>query len=227
MYCLQVKFPSGREFLEHSFECAPAGGIYVSHRLGLKVSDQIWTEVDFPSLAEPVFLFGKVTRMGLHMLHGGKQKRCSEIRFHKEEVKVREAMVNIALNDLEDFQIRQNSREQVALNLNIWNHRSNENLKNLVTDDLSPGGTFVPSTVLFPVGTLVNLDFCISGYSGRILTSGEVAHHGLRRQGGRRGMGIRFCMDEVMESRKMRAFYKRIAQSSNPSVAKSPPLVSV
>ena len=214
MYCLQVRFPSGREFLEHSFDAYPAGGIHVPHRLGLKESDLVCVEIEFPSLSDPCFLFGVVSRLGIAMMHAGKRKRYTEVRFCAEEEYVRTAMIKIAYRDLSEFHTRQKAREDVNLEVRVQN-RQTGNTIDMVTEDIGPGGAFLPSRELLKIGTELNLSFFVPGFSTNLFAAGKVVHHGLRRQGGRRGMGVQFLTDAKSEEKKLRALYRHIVANKD------------
>jgi Tfp pilus assembly protein PilZ len=58
---------------------------------------------------------------------------------------------------------------------------------------LSPGGCFIRSPGPYPVGTSIQVEFCLGGVANRAQVTGHVCHHGHgRRSAPPSGMGIQF-----------------------------------
>lgn len=212
MYCLQVRFPNGQELLRRSFEHSPAGGLYIRQSVGLAVGDPVCLQVELPCLVEPCFLNGVVARCGLPLKEGGRSRRFTEVRFLAEEATHRAALLEAARQDLEELRLRSVDRRVAQVDLRVDAGPDGPSIEGL-TADLGPGGAFVPSAEVLPVGTRVNLSFFVPGYADNLCATGEVVHHGAGDRQGEPGLGIRFVAQGGAERRELRGLFRHMARS--------------
>jgi len=213
MYCLQVRFPNGQELLRRSFEQPPAGGLYIRQSFGLRPGDPVCLQIELPCLVQPCFLNGVVARCGVPLKEGGRTRHFTEIRFAAEEATHREALLESARRDLEVLRLRKTKRCTVQVDLRVDPGGDGPAFEGL-TADLGPGGAFIPSAEVLPVGTRVNLSFFLPGYATNLCATGEVVHHGYADRKGQPGLGIRFAPQGAGEQRELRGLYRYAARQA-------------
>lgn len=207
---LRARYRTGEDFLRHYQPAFAAGGLFFPTREVLPVGETVLIEVRFPSLANKTVLRGQIAwcRAGKHRT---KIRAGLGIEFQPSEARRRDFLISVAkgLTSAQDRAVVQRRHRRVPVTLPVqWRPTQERELRAGHVEDIGPGGAFLRSPALAPVGTDVVLEVIPPGSVRPVEIAGRVAW--ASETGA--GFGVEFRSRDAGGMRRLKELVRRLEE---------------
>ncbi len=209
MRILVARFKSGEQFLEHYLSDFDHGGLFYPSRTPLPEGESVIVDVRMPALRDYVLLRGSISwhRRG---------KRADKVRaglgiaFAEADRSKRDYLRSVAGGRSDTSAQRRHRRLPTEFEVN-WRIPNDTESRPSVADDISPGGMFIRTRELPPMGASILLQLVHPGATTAQTIEGRVAWQ--NASPGAEGVGVEFRCRDIGGMRRLRELVKRLERA--------------
>ncbi len=210
MRILKARFKSAGDLLAAVQNDLSGGGLFVATREVRHPGEPVLVEVRFPELVDRMLLRGTVAwrRPG----RAKERQGGVAVEFAADEKHKLEFMLAVARGEKQPRLVARNHR-RLPVTLRVdWRVREERAKFTSTTLDIGPGGAFIRTVEVYPVGTPLVLELTPPGAAAPLDIEARVAWR--RTDPGSEGLGIEFRCRDTGGLRRLKELVRRLEQDS-------------
>jgi uncharacterized protein (TIGR02266 family) len=210
MRILKARYKSASDLLAAVQGDLAGGGLFIATREVRQAGEPVLVEVRFPQLQDRILLRGVVAwrRPG----RAKERQGGVAVEFAAEERHKVEFMLSVARGETQPrISARNHRRLPVSMPVE-WRVKEARAKFSSTTLDIGPGGAFIRTDEVYPVGTPLVLELTPPGAAAPLDIEARVAW--LRKDAGNEGLGIEFRCRDTGGLRRLKELIRRLEQAT-------------
>lgn len=201
MLIITHRIKTSSEFMDRYLPDGPAGGLFLSDKLGMPEGSRLCLELILSWLDETFYAYAKIERTGVVWDNCGTKEKGVIARFAPHETALRDLLLEKVRTSAEQYIGREAERMPLSMEVVYFDAQRKRPRAGEVVD-ISPTGVFIRSAHPYPTGREVHLRF--EDRETRVMRHARGRVTRLDFSGPVAGMGVEFQFTTRKERRAMK-----------------------